>query len=52
MIVSRSVALVPDVARIGMFATVRNRRGVITDVEPFDGPLGPAAAVVKALSGR
>lgn len=30
----------PQVARAGMFATVRNRRGVITGVEPFDGPAG------------
>lgn len=26
--------------RIGMFATVRNRRGLTTGVEPFDGPTG------------
>ncbi len=26
--------------RIGMFATVRNRRGLTTGVEPFDGPSG------------
>ncbi len=26
--------------RIGMFATVRNRRGLTTGVEPFDGPNG------------
>jgi superfamily II DNA or RNA helicase len=26
--------------RIGMFATVRNRRGLMTSVEPFDGPTG------------
>ncbi|MFN9288181.1 MAG: DISARM system SNF2-like helicase DrmD [Planctomyces sp.] len=28
------------VPRIGMFATVRNRRGLTTSVEPFDGPAG------------
>ena len=28
------------IPRIGMFATVRNRRGLITGVEPFDGPCG------------
>ncbi len=28
------------VPRVGMFATVRNRRGVTTGVEPFDGPVG------------
>src|SRR5262245_56167431 len=28
------------VPRVGMFATVRNRRGVATGVEPFDGPVG------------
>jgi superfamily II DNA or RNA helicase len=26
--------------RIGMFATVRNRRGVTTGIEPYDGPTG------------
>lgn len=26
------------VPRIGMLATVRNRRGVLTSVEPFDAP--------------
>ena len=30
----------PNIPRIGMFATVRNRRGVTTGVEPFDGPTG------------
>ena len=29
-----------QVPRVGMFATVRNRRGVVTTVEPFDGPSG------------
>jgi len=29
-----------QVPRIGMFATVRNRHGVTTGVEPFDGPTG------------
>jgi hypothetical protein len=29
-----------QVPRIGMFATVRNRRGLTTSVEPFDGPTG------------
>ena len=29
-----------QVARLGMFAAVRNRRGVVTGVEPFDGPGG------------
>jgi superfamily II DNA or RNA helicase len=29
-----------QIPRIGMFATVRNRRGVTTGVEPFDGPTG------------
>lgn len=29
-----------SVPRIGMFATVRNRRGVTTGIEPFDGPTG------------
>jgi len=28
------------IPRVGMFATVRNRRGVTTGVEPFDGPAG------------
>ena len=28
------------VPRIGMVATVRNRRGVISAVQPFDGPEG------------
>ena len=27
-------------ARAGMFVTVRNRRGIISGVEPFDGPAG------------
>jgi len=27
-----------QVPRPGMFATVRNRRGVIAAVDPFDGP--------------
>ena len=27
-----------SVPRIGMLATVRNRRGVISGVQPFDGP--------------
>jgi hypothetical protein len=26
--------------RIGMFATVRNRRGVTIGIEPYDGPNG------------
>jgi hypothetical protein len=26
--------------RVGMFATVRNRRGVVAGVEPYDGPSG------------
>ena len=30
----------PQTPRVGMFATVRNRRGVTTGVEPFDGPTG------------
>ena len=29
-----------SVPRTGMFATVRNRRGVISAVEPFDGDRG------------
>jgi len=29
-----------QVVRTGMFATVRNRRGVVTAVEPFDGEGG------------
>jgi len=29
-----------DVPRVGMFATVRNRRGVVAAVEPHDGPAG------------
>lgn len=29
-----------QVPRIGMFASVRNRRGITTAVEPFDGPTG------------
>lgn len=29
-----------NIPRIGMFATVRNRRGVTTGIEPFDGPTG------------
>ncbi len=28
------------VPRVGLFATVRNRRGLTTSVEPFDGPTG------------
>ncbi len=28
------------IPRVGMFATVRNRRGVIAGVDPFDGPSG------------
>lgn len=35
-----SIAQPGLVPRIGMFATVRNRRGVTTGVEPFDGPAG------------
>ena len=30
----------PQVPRPGMFATVRNRRGIVSAVEPFDGPEG------------
>ncbi|MFZ2417274.1 MAG: hypothetical protein WAW22_02000, partial [Smithellaceae bacterium] len=30
----------PQVPRPGMFATVRNRRGIVSAVEPFDGPDG------------
>ena len=30
----------PPIPRIGMFATVRNRRATITAIEPFDGPTG------------
>jgi superfamily II DNA or RNA helicase len=30
----------PQIPRIGMFATVRNRRGIISAVEPFDGQDG------------
>lgn len=29
-----------QVPRVGMFATVRNRRGLVTGIEPFDGPDG------------
>lgn len=29
-----------SIARSGMFATVRNRRAVVSAVEPFDGPSG------------
>ena len=29
-----------QVPRVGMFASVRNRRGLTTGVEPFDGPTG------------
>lgn len=32
--------VIPQVPRIGMVATVRNRRGVISSVRPFDGPDG------------
>ncbi len=28
------------IPRVGLFATVRNRRGLTTSVEPFDGPTG------------
>jgi superfamily II DNA or RNA helicase len=35
-----SIAQPDPVPRIGMFATVRHRRGVTTGVEPFDGPAG------------
>jgi len=28
------------IPRVGMFATVRNRRGLMTSVEPYDGPSG------------
>jgi hypothetical protein len=31
---------IQQVPRSGMFATVRNRRGVIVGVEPFDGDSG------------
>lgn len=30
----------PQLPRVGMFATVRNRRGVVAGVEPFDGDSG------------
>ena len=30
----------PAVPRAGMLATVRNRRGVVAAVEPFDGETG------------
>ena len=30
----------PSIPRVGMFATVRNRRGVVAAVEPHDGPDG------------
>jgi superfamily II DNA or RNA helicase len=30
----------PATARVGMFVTVRNRRGVVAGVDPFDGPTG------------
>ena len=30
----------PSIPRIGMFATVRNRQGVVAAVEPFDGQTG------------
>ncbi len=30
----------PQVPRTGMFATVRNRRGIVSAVEPFDGEAG------------
>lgn len=29
-----------QVPRVGMFATVRNRRGIVSAVEPFDGDGG------------
>ncbi|MDQ1335040.1 MAG: hypothetical protein QG552_1990 [Thermodesulfobacteriota bacterium] len=29
-----------SIPRVGMFATVRNRRGIISAVEPFDGDRG------------
>lgn len=35
-----STSPTPGIARPGMFATVRNRRGIITAAEPFDGPSG------------
>ena len=34
---TRQVAEQPGVPRVGMFAAVRNRRGVVAAVEPFDG---------------
>lgn len=37
--------------RIGMFATVRNRRGLTTGVEPFDGPTGRLHLVSIDYSG-
>ena len=35
-----AVGRVTQVPRVGMFATVRNRRGVVSAVEPFDGATG------------
>jgi hypothetical protein len=35
-----TVEQINQVPRVGMFATVRNRRGVVSGVEPFDGPSG------------
>ena len=35
-----NIAGSPQVPRPGMFATVRNRRGIVSAVEPFDGPEG------------
>jgi len=35
-----SVAIASQVPRPGMFATVRNRRGIVSAVEPFDGQEG------------
>jgi superfamily II DNA or RNA helicase len=37
LMIAPQPSLVP---RVGMFATVRNRRGIATSVEPFDGPGG------------
>ena len=33
-----AIAETPQQPRVGMLATVRNRRGIVTAVEPFDSP--------------
>jgi hypothetical protein len=35
-----NTGLIEQIPRVGMFATVRNRRGVVSAVEPYDGDSG------------